>query len=248
MQINYEELYKQYPLFTGRNYLIGEKSIENKQFYNWTVLYRTNNFTNSRKPRYVCQCSCGKIKSVSKDNLVRGTSKSCGSCNKEKLNPKDKRLKQNITIENLEKRRQIAKLINKQAYKKPTAIDKWCKMMSNEERLIFEVLEHHGISFIPHYFIVNKKIRCFFDFYINTLYFIEFDGMQHFRNSFYGSYSDIHEKDLAKNKYCFENNIPLIRIPYDVEWTFEDLLLETTRFLLTPENESEYYSLRMEVS
>ena len=47
-----------------------------------------------------------------------------------------------------------------------------------------------------------------------------------------------------KNKYCFEHNIPLIRIPYNAEYTFEDLKLETTRFLLTPENEQEYYNKR----
>ena len=46
---------------------------------------------------------------------------------------------------------------------------------------------------------------------------------------------------LIKNKYCFEHNIPLIRIPYNKEYTFEDLKLETTHFLLTPENEQKYY-------
>ena len=44
-----------------------------------------------------------------------------------------------------------------------------------------------------------------------------------------------------KNKYCFEHNIPLIRIPYNVKYTEEDLILETTHFLLTPENEENYY-------
>ena len=54
--------------------------------------------------------------------------------------------------------------------------------------------------------------------------------------------------ELAFLVYCFDNNIPIIRIPYDVEWTYEDLFLEKTRFLLTPENENEYYSSRMEVN
>ena len=47
-----------------------------------------------------------------------------------------------------------------------------------------------------------------------------------------------------KNQYCFNNNIPLIRIPYDEEYKLSDLNLETTRFLITPENELEYYSKR----
>ena len=50
-----------------------------------------------------------------------------------------------------------------------------------------------------------------------------------------------HENDLLKNEYCFYNNIPLIRIPYNEKYVVDDLKLETTRFLLTPENEEMYY-------
>lgn len=54
-----------------------------------------------------------------------------------------------------------------------------------------------------------------------------------------------HKKDLIKNQYCFKNNIPLIRIPYDKDYTIEDLKLATTKFLLTPENEKFYYETRL---
>lgn len=91
----------------------------------------------------------------------------------------------------------------------------------------------------------------YFDFAIfnsnKLLYLIEFDGQQHFdsHSAHWGQSQDDfnyrHKKDLFKNKYCFDNNIPLIRIPYDTEYTLNDLKLETTRFLLTPENEEEYY-------
>ena len=50
---------------------------------------------------------------------------------------------------------------------------------------------------------------------------------------------------LRRNRFehfCFEHNIPLIRIPYNAEYDLNDLKLETTRFLLTPENEQEYYN------
>ena len=77
---------------------------------------------------------------------------------------------------------------------------------------------------------------------------IEFDGIQHFYSfeHFGGKEKFIlrHKHDLIKNKYCFENNIPLIRIPYDADYTIDDLKLETTRFLLTPENEKDYYESR----
>ena len=51
------------------------------------------------------------------------------------------------------------------------------------------------------------------------------------------------ERDLIKNKYCFENNITLIRIPYKANYSLEDLIPETTKFQLLPENEKQYYEM-----
>lgn len=79
----------------------------------------------------------------------------------------------------------------------------------------------------------------------NIQYLIEYDGIQHFeKGHFRDAYEITHKNDLLKNKYCFNNNIPLIRIPYNVNYDLNDLKLETTRFLLTPENEGEYYAER----
>ena len=88
-----------------------------------------------------------------------------------------------------------------------------------------------------------------FDFYVDDRYAIEFDGSQHFNHhKFVGWFSEeslkiTRNRDLFKNQYCFKHDIPLIRIPY---WekdniTIEDLKPETSRFLLTPENENVYY-------
>ena len=76
----------------------------------------------------------------------------------------------------------------------------------------------------------------------NLLYLIEYDGIQHFEEGhFNNTFKVTHKNDLLKNKYCFEHNIPLIRIPYNANYTLEDLKLETTNFLLTKENEEKYY-------
>ena len=88
-----------------------------------------------------------------------------------------------------------------------------------------------------------------FDFAIynqNTLlYIIEYDGIQHFeRGHFPNTFDMTHKNDLLKNQYCFTHNIPLIRIPYDKEYSINDLKLETTQFLLTPQNEEQYYRER----
>ena len=86
-----------------------------------------------------------------------------------------------------------------------------------------------------------------FDFQVITdkqNYFIEFDGEQHYSSRFFYRFgpSDkaeemfrgLVERDKIKNKYCLENGIPLIRIPYTKidKIEIEDLLLESTDFLI----------------
>lgn len=82
----------------------------------------------------------------------------------------------------------------------------------------------------------NRKLR--FDFYVNNLYLIEYDGEQHFFCDSKGWNNEDHLKmvrrrDAFKNKWCKENNIPLIRIPYTHynNLCLEDLLLETSKFI-----------------
>lgn len=75
-----------------------------------------------------------------------------------------------------------------------------------------------------------------FDFYINNQYLIEYDGKQHFEKNSNGifNYEETYKHDLIKNQWCKENNIPLIRIPYTYykELTLEDLMLETSKFII----------------
>ena len=72
-----------------------------------------------------------------------------------------------------------------------------------------------------------------FDFYIENKYLIEYDGKQHFDKNSIFDYEYTHNHDLLKSKWCKENNIPLIRIPYTYydNLCLEDLLLETSSFI-----------------
>ena len=72
-----------------------------------------------------------------------------------------------------------------------------------------------------------------FDFYIENKYLIEYDGKQHFDKNSIFDYEYTHNHDLLKSKWCKENNIPLIRIPYTHydNLCLEDLLLETSSFV-----------------
>ena len=75
-----------------------------------------------------------------------------------------------------------------------------------------------------------------FDFLIDNMFLIEFDGEQHYKPvDIYGgvdAFLKTQEHDEYKNQWCKENNIPLIRIPYTKLDTLviEDLMLETTQF------------------
>lgn len=130
-------------------------------------------------------------------------------------------------------------------------------IVSKNESLIEDMLRNANIQFKSQYTfedLTSTGRRCdqlIFDFAIfnnnKLLYLIEYDGSQHFKWSSENSWNNetqfhtTRENDILKNKYCFEHNIPLIRLPYNEKYTLSDLRLETTRFLLTPENEDEYY-------
>ena len=53
------------------------------------------------------------------------------------------------------------------------------------------------------------------------------------KNNFF-NYEYTHKHDIIKNKWCKDNNIPLIRIPYTHYDNLEikDLLLNSSQFLI----------------
>lgn len=135
---------------------------------------------------------------------------------------------------------------------------------SKNETKIEQILQNAKIKYQKQYSFndllasTNKqcdKLR--FDFAIfnnqNLIYLIEYDGIQHFNinSSFIKKdmklFTNNLQNDINKNKYCFQHNIPLIRIPYDQMYDLNDLKLQTTRFLLTPQNQKQYYLERIKL-
>ena len=128
-----------------------------------------------------------------------------------------------------------------------------CITRSAGESKISLLLKEANISFekektFPDLKFGKKYAR--FDFYIpDKNYLIEYDGQQHFIPSRFQNHITEEEAkerliitqqyDAIKNKYCVNNNIPLIRIPYTQynNLCLEDLLLETTKFLYNPDKE-----------
>ena len=97
---------------------------------------------------------------------------------------------------------------------------------SHGEKQIGKWLEQNNITYEPQYVFEDCKDKKLlpFDFYLpdfNAL--IEYDGEQHFRPvNFGGSSDDVAMKrfeitqyhDFIKTKYCQDNNIQFLRIPY----------------------------------
>lgn len=119
-----------------------------------------------------------------------------------------------------------------------------CQKFSKGENKISTLLNEAEIPFIsqwttkdcifPDSYCVAK-----FDFYVNNQYIIEYDGKQHFEYSGLGwdsenNFKITQQRDLYKNQWCKNNNIPLIRIPYTHlnGIKLEDLQIETSKYLV----------------
>lgn len=91
-----------------------------------------------------------------------------------------------------------------------------CKESTGEER-IRKFLELNGIDFVQEKrFDDCRDVKPLpFDFYVpkNNL-IIEFDGAQHFKETYHMDYETTKRHDDIKNQYCKDNNINLLRIPY----------------------------------
>ena len=111
-----------------------------------------------------------------------------------------------------------------------------CNISKGEKR-IKDFLEANNKKYIPQYkFKDCKNInKLSFDFYLPADNMcIEYDGIQHFESvSHFGGEENFNLtqlRDNIKTKYCQDNNIKLLRIPY---WDFdniENILKQTFRW------------------
>lgn len=102
-----------------------------------------------------------------------------------------------------------------------------CKLISKGERVINNYLNGKNIEFEEQYRFHDCKFKntLAFDFYLpqhNCC--IEYDGEQHYKiNDYFGGlngFINTKIRDTIKTKYCEDNNIKLIRIPY---WDYDNI-------------------------
>lgn len=105
-----------------------------------------------------------------------------------------------------------------------------CTGVSKCVSLIREYLNNKMVKYDTEHMYEDCKNICplKFDFNVQDVFLLEYDGEQHFRpvNSWGGDggFKKRLINDQIKNEYCTKNNIPLIRIPYWEQSNIEDIL------------------------
>lgn len=207
--------------------------------------------------KWWCKCDCGRIIIAGGHELRRGRKKSCG-CLKRSINEIGKTYNKLTVIEyaGLNKTGQAlwrcqcecGNIVEVLGINLRNGNTKSCGCLKSSGQLkIGKLLLKNNIPFekekkfdLCRFPDTNFPAR--FDFYVNNKYIIEYDGIQHFKHCDSSSTWNTEEnlkitkkRDVFKNQWCKENNIPLIRIPYThlKDLCIEDLLLETSSFIIS---------------
>lgn len=119
-----------------------------------------------------------------------------------------------------------------------------CLKQSKGELKIEQILKKNHIKFEKQKTFESCRFKdtnwlAKFDFWINDTYLLEYDGDLHYfsKNSGWNNQKLLEktkEHDKYKNKWCKENKIPLIRIPYTIydSLSIEDILLEKSKYII----------------
>jgi hypothetical protein len=228
------------------------------------VVINEQGHNNSNKILWSCLCECGNIIATTGNNLKSGNTLSCGCYNKQRVRETHFEnlvgtsfgrlfvLKMGDKIGKLTWVCQcdcgsITEVLPSDLKTGKTKSCGRC-IKSHGELKINDLLIENNISFVSNYKDLNCKFPngycAIFDFAIldlkqEVLYFIEYDGAQHFLTKERGFYTEerilnIQEHDKIKTNYCLQNSIPLIRIPFTYfnNLSFESLVLKNNIFLV----------------
>ena len=239
--------------------------ITGQKFGRLLVLEKSNKRNAAGQVYWKCLCDCGTISEICGSALRSGHTKSCGCYNYECNIQKGKNKIINRVGQKYGKLTVLERAENKDlkscwkckcecgneiittgdALQSGKTKSCGCLTTSFGEYKIEQLLNQANLSYEKEKTFstckseYGKYFR--FDFFVNNTYLIEFDGKQHFlKDAGWGEdITAIQKRDNIKNQWCKDNNIPLIRIPYTKvnELTQSDIILSTTRFLFTSNNE-----------
>ena len=217
-------------------------NIDGKKFGRLTVM---ETYWDKSPIKVKCKCDCGTIKILRKSDVQSGHTLSCGCLQSEEASKNEKDWSGYISEYGVKAIKKIEKnnknqwiwefecpICNKTFTSLPIKVATGhttscgCRVQSSKEQLISKYLKDNNIQYIPQYSFddCKNKYKLKFDFAIirndKVFYLIEYDGKQHYTPiDFYGgvdSFYRILERDKIKNDYCKNNNIPLLRLKYDL--------------------------------
>lgn len=191
-----------------------------------------------------CMCDCGIITVVSRQSLLSGHTKSCGCLQRETakliktIDYSSYEAPNNISFISPHKQNKKGQwlwlckcgICGDVFLELPARIlnghTKSCGKHKHSIRELFieKILQENNIQYTREYTIDSCKHinKLHFDFAIfkeNNLHaLIEYDGEQHYRvvEHFGGEkgFINTQQRDISKNKYCNDNNLRLVRLPY----------------------------------
>lgn len=219
-----------------------------------TIIKEVSPIHNCR--RMLCSCECGNEKEVDLNHLTSGKILTCGC----RPRPYEDLTGQifgylKVISENVERYKPKQHYWNCECLncgaktvvstnKLKIGHTKSCGCISSYgEKQIAKILHEHQIKFKKEYTFKDLKSKygqyLRFDFCILNQqnipqYLIEYQGIQHFENTFNLSdeeFNESTERDRLKREYCIKHNIPLIEIRYDEEILPEKLLMFKTKII-----------------
>lgn len=244
-----------------------KRDLSQEKFGRLQPLYPTEKRKN-KSIVWVCKCDCGTIKEIPAYYLTGGGVKSCGCLKKEKDKlPKGNVIDlvgqkfYHLTVierDGSDKNGQarwkcqcdcgnpnLITVLGGNLRRGHTR-SCGCERRSKGEQEVAKILNENNILFQQEVVLFKyaNGTNAKFDFYVNNQYLLEYDGETHYISNLHGWHTEEHlqaqqERDMIKNQWCKENNIPLIRIPYThlQDLCIEDLKLETSKFIVVQEED-----------
>lgn len=241
------------------------KDLTGKRYGRLTVLNLAS-IDSKGRTRWLCKCDCGNLKDVLSGSLTSGNVRSCGCYRKELIGVQGTKRKKNLVGQKFGKLTVLSDTGRRCGSNvvwhcqcecgRFNEVQGWClqdgsvttcgdcQLVSRGEEKIIELLNEHRIPYEHDTSILGFRFPdsgrlARFDFYIDNRYIVEYDGIQHFKQT-QGNWGKLdtlekrQNRDMYKDKFCFENDIPIIRIPYTHlnKLCLEDLLPETSPFLM----------------
>lgn len=214
------------------------KDITNQRFGNLITIKDSGIRSQNGSAIWTCRCDCGRFIDVSSGDLNRGRITNCG-CKKTHANTNDIRGIKfgKLTVVDIDRSRERTKgdklywlcececgnrvSVNTSCLTSGGTVSCGCNQMSYHEQIIADHLDTMCVNYVRQKrFDGCRNVRVLpFDFYLPDLNVaIEYDGRQHYEpvNIFGGNIGLEKRKknDSIKNKYCEDNEIELIRLPY----------------------------------